>query len=143
MALREQGCASCWDAAFSRSRERDVISQHHPPVAHSHWWSLSDLIQQQGWKELNLTPSPPHGCSWWAQGCSVLLSHPLPSTKQQQGEKNGVFVGSLGGLVAHVWDWHGHPGTWGFLGAQNFSGLERAGTSCPFLCCHVRVTAQP
>lgn len=99
------------------------------PAAHSPLVVLTDLIL---WKELNPTPSPPHGCSWWAQGCSAGTSFHIPSPAPSNRKvKNWSFCWFLGWFGHSHVHWHGHPGTGGCLEAQHCPGLERAGIRHP------------
>lgn len=106
------------------------------PVAHSPLVVLTDLIQWHttGLERIKPNPIPTTWLQLVGSGSfrRHLVSHSLPSTKQQK--KNGAFVGSLGCLVIHVSvDWHSHLGAGGRLGAQHCPGLERAGIRHPML----------
>lgn len=106
------------------------------PVAHSPLVVLSDLIwwPTAGLERIKPDPIPTTRLQLVGSGlfCRHLVSHPLPSTKQQQREKM-VFCWFLEWFGHSCVDWHNHPGTGGCLGAQHCPGLERAGIRHPLL----------
>lgn len=99
------------------------------PVPQSPQVVFTNLIR---WKELNPTPSPPHGCSWWAQGCSAGTSFHIPSLAPSNSRvKKFWFCWFFGWFGHSSVDRHGHSGTGGCLGSQHCPGLERAGSRHP------------
>lgn len=112
------------------------------PVAHGPLVVLSDLIWWPTTELERIKPDPIP--TTWLQlvGSRLFLQAPrFTSPPQHQaiaGQKNGGFVGSLGGLVIHVWTGMATQGlgdAWEPSIALTWKELGSGTHCCPFLCC--------